>query len=309
MKKILTMAAIGFTLACASAHGADKATLPSGYGPNGPAQNTWQPDSDMKKVFEESRHAMDNMPPGIKAQAEHDRAKVLRNTYQERDQVMKLLHIDPSKVGYVYYFVSESMPDTMMYRYAMDSIWIGGILDFNGINPKHDIPWFVSHVMSKYMRHTDSSPTMSLDPRLFQAFGVTAVPTIVYSTVAPNRLCEKKIVKTYVTDDGRKVPYRVCAPMDPDKYWKISGAVSTQYALEQFKEAGAPGADKLLKQLAVGLSQGKKLDIMTKDDYQQASGPGAIGSTMQLITNNRSGSNFWNSGIGLDKHGAPMPSN
>lgn len=302
MKKIITAVAL-IAVSCSSM----SAPLPSGYGPNGPAQNTWQPDEQTRKFIASQPDLVGKLPEELKNQANHDREKVLENTYRERNQIMHSLHLDPKNTGYLYIFLSESMPENMRLRYADSAIWTGGILLFNGINKDHDIPWFVKNVMLKMTRLHDSSPSISLDPRLFQTFGVTSVPAIVYSTIPPYSLCPTKVEKTYVADDGQKIPYRVCAPADETKYWKITGAVSMQYALEQFADDGAPGVKGMLKKLSIGLATGQKVKEMTPEEYQSANGPGMINTTVNMITNNNNSQNYWDQGIGVGKQSSPKP--
>ncbi len=212
------------------------------------------------------------------------RKDVFDKTMAEHNSIIKQFNLDPQKTGYLYFFESTSMPENMRYEYARDAMWTGGLVVFNGIQNDHDLPWFIKNVMGKLSRpNAHSSPSISLDSRLFQAFGITSVPAIVYSTSNPMDLCENQRLSSFVTEKGETLPIHLCNEADPKTYWKITGAVKTQYALEQFAKAGAPEAEKLVRIMAAA-SMGQKSDeTMDEKTYQAAPGPDSLSSTIQLI--------------------------
>jgi len=53
--------------------------------------------------------------------------------------------------------------------------------------------------------------------------------------------------------DNIETSYDTCPELDPGKYWKLSGAVTTSYALQTFIDDGATKAEPYLKALARGL--------------------------------------------------------
>lgn len=259
---------------------------PSGYGPNGPAQNTWQPDSTISKAIDAAPDAgkADTAINRLAAKQQAERQGVFDKTLAEHQTIIREFGLDPKKAGYLYFFESTSMPENLRYEYARDAMWTGGIVVFNGIDKDHDIPWFIKNVMGKLARKdAKSSPSISLDSRLFQTFGITAVPAIVYSTVNPQDICMEQHASSFVAKDGQTLPIHLCNAADPKTYWKITGSVKTQFALEQFAKDGAPEADKLVKIMAVasqGLKPGETMDAKT---YQSAPGPDSIGSAMELM--------------------------
>lgn len=259
---------------------------PMGYGPNGPAQNTWQPDSGMAKAMSEAQQAgsVDTALNRLAAQQQSQRQAVFDKTLAEHESIIKEFGLDPKKTGYLYFFESTSMPENLRYEYARDAMWTGGIVAFNGIEKGKSLPWFIKNVMGKLARSkANSSPSISLDPRLFQTFGITSVPAIVYSTESPQNLCFNQHLSSFVDKDGETLPIHLCDAADPKTYWKITGAVKTQYALEQFAKAGAPEMDKLVKIMAAASMGQKPNEVLDEKAYQSARGPDSLGGAMSLI--------------------------
>ena len=209
--------------------------------------------------------------------------KALRELGAQREQVLKLLGIKGRRhAGYVYYFVSTSMPTPMLRAYARDAVWDGGMLVFRGITPGHDIGWFLRNVMLR-LKNTlvdGSSPTVTLDPNLYSVYGIDVAPTIVYTTQRPWTTCDKTVA-AHLVAGGRLITYRRCAHSDPSTYWSIEGAVSTWYALSQFRDAGAPHVRALMRAMRAGRLNGvgKKQAGIT----QPAPGPGNVGNLLRMM--------------------------
>ena len=209
-------------------------------------------------------------------------SQALRALLAQRKQVMKLLGINERTTGYVYYFVSTSMPTPLLKAYARDAVWDGGALVFRGITPGHDLGWFLRNIMLR-LRNTlvdGSTPTVTIDPNLFDIYGIDVAPTIVYTTQGPWTSCARTIAARFVTD-GKVLKYRRCAPGNPSTYWSIEGAVSTWYALSQFRDAGAPHVRALMRAMRAGRlnGAGKKQVGVTRP----APGPGNVGNLLRMM--------------------------
>ncbi|MDR3414765.1 MAG: TrbC family F-type conjugative pilus assembly protein [Nevskia sp.] len=205
-------------------------------------------------------------------------------TVQERSQALSALGISPADTGYVTILVSSSMPLELLRAYAEQAVWVGGILDFRGINPEHDLKWFMKEVILPLVK-SNHSPAVTLDPRPFSAYDVSAVPTVVYSRLPPERICTKEITKSLARDQGKPLEYRECSPIDSSQYWKISGSVTLTYALDQISTAGAPGAGLLAKAMVADpyFGHSKAAAPLSSDGYAKALGPSNLHDVLDLI--------------------------
>ncbi|MHB1666155.1 TrbC family F-type conjugative pilus assembly protein [Thiomonas sp.] len=168
-----------------------------------------------------------------------------------REKILKFLGFKPQQVDKLFYFVSFSMPLSMLRAYAEEAMWDGGVLVFRGPLLHVPLPTFITKDLYQLVGGKGASAAISLDPRLYDAFHITMVPTVVYSTVPENRLCAKVHQHPFVFDK-KTWDYPVCDRANAKRYWKIEGAVTSQYALRQFKKAGAPGVSVYIRTLAKG---------------------------------------------------------
>jgi len=240
--------------------------------------------SERKALLDQAHRATKTVPADIKKSIAASKAKIDQQVLTERAQALHQLGIKTDGVGYLTILVSASMPQVMLNGYAQSAVWAGGVVAFRGVEPGHDIPWFITHVMHALVR-LGASPSITLDPRVFSAYGVDAVPAIVYSTVPPGTICAEQVVKTIQRSKKPPLEYHDCAPADPADYWKMTGAVSVAYALRQFADAGAPEAKRLLRAVQADPLTGTGRQPLTLDAhaYAQATGPGSIADVMQLM--------------------------
>lgn len=174
----------------------------------------------------------------------------------ERDEVLKFLGLDPESDTNLYYFVSWSMPLEMLRSYAIEAMWSGGTLVFKGVPPGRDFGSFMAEDLSKLVYGKGASANISIDPRMFDAYEVKTVPTIVLTTYRADMQCigVNPVSFKYRNQD---LKYDTCPPLDPDKYAKMSGAVTAQFALQQFADDGVKNATTYLSALARGFALGQ----------------------------------------------------
>ncbi|MBC8738533.1 hypothetical protein F6X40_17375 [Paraburkholderia sp. UCT31] len=178
----------------------------------------------------------------------------------QRDDVLKFLGINPQGGSSMYYFVSWSMPLEMLRAYAAEAMWTGGFLVFRGIPPDMGLKDFIMTDLKQLVYGKGASAAISLDPRLFDAYEVKVVPTIVYTSTRANMSCD--VPKSFVGDDKQVIQYKVCPAVGQDKYWKISGVVTSDYALREFIADGAPGASTYLDALKKGQATGEQTPML-----------------------------------------------
>jgi len=144
--------------------------------------------------------------------------------------------VDQNK-AVLYYFISFSMPDTMIKSYMLDAIWNGGILVVRGVPRGMALSQFFQQYLMPLVRYKGDHAKIEINPNLFEMYQIQMVPTILITKDSDkNTPCEQ----TIITSTASKVPYSSCKPIDSLSYWKISGNVTTTWALNMLKDAGAP---------------------------------------------------------------------
>jgi conjugal transfer pilus assembly protein TrbC len=119
-------------------------------------------------------------------------------------------------------FASTSMPPTALKAMMHDVPRAGGVVVFRGLT--RSSAQSMTAALSKVLAPGERRDGVGIDPRLFRAFGIEAVPAYVVAS-SDFDLC-----------DGFDCTSRV-PPFD-----RISGNVTAEYALDTFAEGGGPGA-------------------------------------------------------------------
>lgn len=129
---------------------------------------------------------------------------------------------DRGKSPQLIVFASLSMPQDSLKRLISDTARAGGMVVFNGF-PGNSMKAFQQGIMKVIDNQSDYG-NIGVDPRLFRAFEVRSVPTIVV-----------------VTTDFDPCDGFQCATQLPP-FDRISGNVTLGYALETFIDGRGPGA-------------------------------------------------------------------
>lgn len=119
-------------------------------------------------------------------------------------------------------FASLSMPVPALRQLIADTAKAGGVVVFRGF-PGNSMKAF-SEALSKVVTEKDQLSNVGIDPRLFRAFDVQAVPTYV-AVSSDFDLCSGLNCRTAVPAHDR-----------------ITGNVSVRYVLDTFVSARGPGA-------------------------------------------------------------------
>ena len=119
-------------------------------------------------------------------------------------------------------FASTSMPKTALHSLIGDVSRAGGVVVFRGF-PGGSAAGF-TRVLGELARDGDALANVGIDPRLFRAFKVEAVPTFVVAT-SDFELCDG-------FDCTSQVP-----PHD-----RMMGNVTAEHVLETFASGNGPGA-------------------------------------------------------------------
>jgi len=119
-------------------------------------------------------------------------------------------------------FVSTSMPDQALKRIIAETSAAGGVVVFRGF-PGNSGKAFIAAI-SKMVEKQQEFASIGIDPRLFRAFNVTAVPTYVVSST------------DFTPCDG------LTCRSDPPPFDSMVGNVTVRYALETFAQENGPGA-------------------------------------------------------------------
>lgn len=175
---------------------------------------------------------------------------------KERDSTLEFLGINPNSSTGVYVFLSWSMPIEVMRTYAIEAMWSGGSIIFKGVPPNKELADFVVNDLRQLVYGKGAAANISIDPRLYDAYDVTMVPTIVFTTVRSNMQCNGINTITLHNKDGKEGKYDECPKIDPALYDKMSGAVTLGYALQEFKDGGRAEVSPHLKALSKGWFDG-----------------------------------------------------
>lgn len=127
-------------------------------------------------------------------------------------------------------FVSLSMPEASLKAIIRDASQAGGIVVFRGF-PNNSAKEFVTR-LSRAVDESSQFASIGIDPRLFRAFDVQAVPAYVVAS-SDFDLCDGMACRT-----------------PPPPHDMMAGNVSVQYALSTFADNAGPGA--LIARTALG---------------------------------------------------------
>ena len=119
-------------------------------------------------------------------------------------------------------FVSTSMPEQALKRIIADTSAAGGVVVFRGF-PGNSGKAFIA-ALSRVVEKDQQFASIGIDPRLFRAFDVTAVPTMVVSS------------SDFTPCDG------LTCKTTPPPFDRIEGNVTVRYALGTFAGENGPGA-------------------------------------------------------------------
>jgi len=129
---------------------------------------------------------------------------------------------DRGRAPFLIVFASLSMPEDSLKRLIRDTSKAGGMVVFNGF-PGNSMKAFQQGIL-KVVENNSDYGNVGIDPRLFRAFKVTAVPTVVV-----------------VTSDFDPCDGFDCSTQLPP-FDRMSGNVPLDYVLETFASGNGPGA-------------------------------------------------------------------
>ena len=173
---------------------------------------------------------------------------------RSRDRLLRFLGINPQGSTQLYIFVSWSMPLPMLRAYEIESMWTGAPLVFRGIPKGATLRTFIVKDLRELVWGKGAGADISIDPRLFDLYHVTTVPTIVLSKRIERMSCA--IGVTFSAGKEGTLEYDRCSRMNPDRFIKVEGAVTTAYALREFERNGWPQAHQYLVALRKGYTHG-----------------------------------------------------
>lgn len=153
----------------------------------------------------------------------------------------------------LYVFISFSMPDSLIRAYALDAGYAGATLVVRGIDNDTDLKTFVTERLKNLMRPGEIGAPIQIDPRLFDTYQIDQVPSVVLANNADEILCEGPEKETALFQE-KEVAFSRCERAKPENYWSLTGAVTTQYALEQFAKHGSEAAAPFLANLKEGFA-------------------------------------------------------
>ena len=173
---------------------------------------------------------------------------------RQRDRLLRFLGINPQGTTQLYIFVSWSMPLQMLRAYEVEAMWTGAPLVFRGIPKGTTLRKFIMKDLRELVWGKGAAADISIDPRLFDLYSVTSVPTIVLSRRVERISCA--IATAFKAGNLGTLSYDRCARMNPRSFIKVEGAITTAYALREFARNGWTQARVYLNALRKGYTQG-----------------------------------------------------
>lgn len=185
----------------------------------------------------------------------------------KRAALMKFLGYKENEPSGLYFLVTWEMPLELLRAYVREARWAGGIVVFKGIPEGKEL---AAHLMEDYVKLSDrSDPTgtpITIDPRLFDMFDVKAAPAIVLLENALQNGCDSGVPRAVQLDDETEVPYRGCSMLPEDTWWKVSGGVTTLWALDYMASAGSAKAGERARLMRTALTQHKPAMAKAAED-------------------------------------------
>lgn len=177
----------------------------------------------------------------------------ISNKVFAENEALRRQQLNLEKEDQLYVFVSRSMPESLLRSYALDAAYTSAVLVMRGVKKDETLDTFFRGQLMQDLKPDGAGAIVQLDPRLFDAFEVDAVPAIVFTKNSLIDLC--------ATPESTNVK---CEPVSSNKYYKITGSVSLKYALDQFIQEGAD-AQRFLSNL-------KKHEVVDDENSKLALG-------------------------------------
>lgn len=156
--------------------------------------------------------------------------------------------LDLGEQDRLYFFISFSMPESLIRGYALDAARAGGELVLRGVEPGMNLRDFTRERLLKVLRPGGMTAPIQIDPRLFDTYDIDTVPTIVLAKEDPMGVCQT--AKRQIGEiNGQQLEYQGCPKGNPEDYWKAEGSVTALYALEEFSKGGASNAEVYINAL------------------------------------------------------------
>lgn len=175
----------------------------------------------------------------------------------ERNKVLKAIGVDPKANSNLYYFVSYSMPQALLRSYVIEAMWSGGTLVFKGIPPGKKLAEFMFEDLKELVYDKGAAASLAIDPRLFDTYAIDKVPAIVVTSDRSGSTCASGYKESWEYSE-QQLSMTKCGVMDPEKYYKMYGTVTTDYALRTFAENGSTDSQRYLDALARAYQDGKR---------------------------------------------------
>lgn len=157
---------------------------------------------------------------------------------EESETLLDSLGLGGTDQNELYVFVTWSMGEKLIGQYVRDAAATGAKVVVKGV-PKDvsSMTEFLQKYVHKHVKGDMGYSDIVLDPTLFDSYGVELLPSIVFAP-SINTVCQESVLveKRYI-DKSYEVSQ--CAPEPNGSFYKITGAVSVDYALGKFLENGA----------------------------------------------------------------------
>jgi len=157
-------------------------------------------------------------------------------------------HLQLGEEDRLYIFVSFSMPDSLLRAYAVEAGMAGAELIVRGVEEGTTLGEFLQDRVAEVLHPGAMTAPIQIDPRLFDTYAIERVPAIVLAREDPMSICLEQVTASGQVAQ-RTYEYQACNAGDPERFWKMEGAVTTLYALQEFERLGADNANPYIAAL------------------------------------------------------------
>lgn len=157
----------------------------------------------------------------------------------------------PGNNGRLYFFVSRSMPQSLLKAYALDALYTGAAMVVRGVRKGDTIKEYVEEAMNDFNTADGHALAgMEVNPNLFDMFKVDVVPAVVWTNLAglddvgagckplPEGAAIPQVELIGPDDRPLLADRPSCAQANPETYYKVTGALNLPYVLDRFESAG-----------------------------------------------------------------------
>jgi len=156
----------------------------------------------------------------------------------QEHEFLNSLGLSEESQSELYVFITWNMGEKLINQYLDDAVASGAkVILYGAPADVNSMEEYFNKYIKNMMGNRSVYSDVILDPTLFESYDVQLLPAVVYAPASQGLCKESYFAEEVYIDKTFEMPR--CVPEAQDSYYKITGTVSVEYALEEFKKAGA----------------------------------------------------------------------